>query len=132
MQRHHEHPHQDRDVSDPLSHPNPMPRLKPAIVNMTLSTTTIDNASAGRRKGRHRSSLPMRKDNRIAAIGKQKNDMLPTMLWILPTVVASSPTSIGKIPASSPTRYRGQGEKAPRKTYQVARCLNRAQLPERA
>ena len=78
-----------------------MPRLEPTIVKMTVSTTTIDNASAGRRKDRHRSSLPMRKDKRIAAIGKQKNDMLPTMLWMVPAVVASPPTSIGKIPASS-------------------------------
>jgi hypothetical protein len=99
---------------------------------MTLSTTTIDNASAGRRKDCHRSSLPMRKDNRIAAIGKQKNDMLPTMLWMVPAVVAAPPTSIGKIPARSSDTRRGQGEKAPRKTYQVARCLNRAQLLERA
>ena len=70
MQRHHEHPHQDRDVSDPLSHPKPDAKLKPAIVNMTVNTTTIDNASAGRRKDRHRSSLPMCKDSRIAPIGK--------------------------------------------------------------
>jgi hypothetical protein len=43
----------------------------------------------------------MPKDKRIAAIGKPKNAMLPTMLWMVPTVVASPPTSIGKIPASS-------------------------------
>src|SRR5215217_6880189 len=77
-----------------------MPRLEPTIVKMTVSTTTSDNARAGRRKGRHRSSLPMPKDKRITAIGKPKNDMLPTMLWMVPNVVASPPTSIGKIPAS--------------------------------
>jgi hypothetical protein len=85
MQRDHEHPHQDRVVSNPLSHPNPMPRLKPAIVKMTVNTTTIDNARAGGRKDRHCSSLPMRNDKRIAAIGKQKNDILPTMEWMVPT-----------------------------------------------
>jgi hypothetical protein len=42
----------------------------------------------------------MPKDKRITAIGKLKNTMLPTMLWMVPNVVASPPTSIGKIPAS--------------------------------
>src|SRR5687767_7694468 len=99
MQRDDEHPHHDRDVSDPLSHPKPYAEVR--AVKMTVNTTTIDNAIAGRRRDRHCSSLPMRKDKRIAAIGKQKNDMLPTMLWMVPAVVASAATSIGKIPDSS-------------------------------
>ena len=101
MQRHYEHPDPDSDVSDPLSHPKTGPRLEPVTVKMTVSTTTIDNARAGRRRDRHRSSLPIRKDTRIAAIGKQKNDMFPTMLWMVPAVVVSPPTSIGKNADSS-------------------------------
>jgi hypothetical protein len=75
--------------------------LEPTIVKITVNTTTNDTARAGRRKDRHRLSLPMPKDKRIAAIGKPKNYMLPTMLWMVPTIVASPPTSIVKNPASN-------------------------------
>jgi hypothetical protein len=101
MERNEKHPRQGRDVGEPLSEPKPKPMLKPTIVNMTVSTTKTDTARAVRRKDRHRSSLPMPKDKRITATGKAKNDMVPTMLWIVPTIVASPPTSIGKIAAIS-------------------------------